>query len=37
VLAQEVSIEVEHGLVKDVQVRIRHSRRSTPEPQEPGA
>jgi hypothetical protein len=36
VLAQEVSIEVEHGLVKGVQVRIRRSRRPTPEPQESG-
>ena len=31
-LAQEVRIEIERGLVKDVQVRIRRSRGPTPEP-----
>src|SRR5499433_2844872 len=34
VLAQEARIEIEHGLVKDVQVRIRRSRGPNPEPQE---
>jgi hypothetical protein len=37
VLAQEVRIEIERGLVKDVQVRIRRSRRPTPEPLESSA
>ncbi|HUO64792.1 MAG TPA: hypothetical protein VMT97_13850 [Terriglobales bacterium] len=37
VLAQEVVIEIERGLVKDVQVRIRRSHRSTAEPPESGA
>jgi len=37
VLAQEVHVEIERGLVKDVQVRIRHSRRPTAEPPESGA
>jgi hypothetical protein len=34
VLAQEVRIEIERGLVKDVQVRIRRSRGPNPEPPE---
>ena len=36
-LAQEVRFEIEHGIVKDVQVRIRRSRGPDPEPMESNA